>query len=354
MESSARVEQVEDVAVRWLARRNGGRWDAHDEAEFEQWIEADTGHWVAYTRLESVWRQTGRMKLLGESGAAGTAPARGELVRSPFLSRKALADKLSPSSVSRAYGSCGSARVGRMPALAAALLAAVGLGMGAYFWLSQGLVYRTAVGGISTVPLEDGSSITLNTHSEVRVSVEENVRRVRLTRGEAFFQVAKDPQRPFVVDTGDERILVLGTAFSVRVRPESVEIRMAEGAIRVMATSPFGRDRPLADLHLGQIAEVREGRIVVDEIPLMDIEQSLSWRSGYIALRGTRLDEAIAEFNRYHYKQLVIVDPALAGLRVGGNFRWDNLEGFLRILDEGFGVQARQRGSQIVLTRAPL
>lgn len=346
METSARVESVEDAAAQWLLRRESAAWSERDEAALEQWLSADTGHWVAYTRLKSVWRDAGRMKLL-QPASGGVPPVRGALTASPFLSRRFANAESEPQIATRRAWL-------RRSSIAAGVLLAAAVAAGVYVTGTQAPSYRTAVGGLTTVPMDDGSAITLNTNSEVRVAATARERKVTLVRGEAYFDVRQDARRPFIVEAAGERVVVLGTQFSVHVREEGTRIRIAEGRVRVEEVSWFGAGRSLAELRAGHMAEVREGRIRVEEVPLVDLEQSLSWRAGYIALEGTPLGDAVAEFNRYNHRQLVITDPTLAGVRVGGYFKWDNLDGFLRMLQEGFGIRAQPRGATVLLTREAL
>lgn len=339
MSSKSPVEKVEDIAARWLLKRDAGQWSASDEQQLQHWLNADTGHWVAFTRLESVWRQADRMRLLSSE----SVPARGVLAQSAFLTRKMFSSASSDAAVEV------QPLAKKFFRLAASVLVFMALSAGVYLWHANGSAYRSAVGGLATVPLEDGSSITLNTDSKVQVKFGAKERRVDLTQGEAFFDVAKDPARPFVVYAKNQRVAVLGTRFSVRIKPDGVQIVVADGQVRVEELSLFARGKSSTQLRQGYRAGIQGEHIAVEKIPVQEIERNLSWRSGYIAMQRMPLGEAVAEFNRYNHRQLSVPDPLIASIRITGNLRWDNLEGFLRLLDEGFDVQAQQRGNQIVL-----
>jgi transmembrane sensor len=344
MESKARAESHEEVAAGWLLKRDSGQWHAADRAALEAWVNADVSHWVAFARVEEMWKRVDRMRVLDAGVSVGRAPARGTLSKSPLVSRNILA---------LPEGAAVAPRRGeRIPtALAASILLAAVLGGGAYVGLTSGTPYRTAIGGLATVPLEDGSSITLNTDTDLRVKVTAKERRVNLSRGEAFFEVAKDAARPFVVYAEGQRVVVLGTQFAVRIKPDAVQVVVADGAVRVDADPLLGADRALATLKPGYAAEVRGERIQVVELALPDIEQRLSWRSGYISVQLMPLGELVAEFNRYNHRKVAVSDPVAAGIRVTGNFRRDNVDGFVRMLRDGFGVEAQVRGDRIFLTR---
>ena len=122
----------------------------------------------------------------------------------------------------------------RPAAMAAGLALAVGLGsLVATQQLGGRRVYATELGGHATVPLADGSKIELNTDTKLRAALAEEQRTVWLDRGEAYFEVSKDPNRPFVVMAGDRKVTVLGTKFSVRRDGDRVSVAVAEGKVRV-------------------------------------------------------------------------------------------------------------------------
>jgi transmembrane sensor len=170
-------------------------------------------------------------------------------------------------------------------------------------------------------------------------------------RGEAFFDVAKDPARPFVVYANDKLVIAVGTQFAVRMKPEGLQVIVAEGRVRVDKTTVIGRAEPLAELVAGNVAIADRSMVRVQVQPIAEVEQALSWRAGHVVLSRTTLDDAVAEFNRYNRRQLVINDPALAEIQVGGNFKADNIDGFVRLLEEGFHIRAEEHGNRIVLTR---
>ena len=122
----------------------------------------------------------------------------------------------------------------RMFALAAAATVLLAVGAGVYWTFApKGERYDTPVGGLASVPMGDGSHVTLNTDSEIRIALTDTERRVELGRGEAYFEVSKDPNRPFVVRAGNKRVIAVGTKFSVRREGDDIEIVVTEGKVRV-------------------------------------------------------------------------------------------------------------------------
>jgi transmembrane sensor len=326
---------IEQRAAEWLARRTDEDWNEASEAGLREWLASSTAHRVAFIRLKTAWERAARLKAL----SAGT-PAEGVL--SPATWR------FSP--VFDGHGARSRARAVASPRVWAAA-AAVLLAVGALLWsgrLLNGESYATAVGGLESVPMVDGSQITLNTDSRVRLALDESERRVDLAQGEAYFQVAKDGARPFVVRAGETTITALGTEFSVRLDGDDVRVFVTEGRVRVERAGGPVSGAP-AELVAGNVARSAGRGVVIQEKAIADVERYLSWRRGFLIFRDTPLAEAVAEFNRYSHQQLVIEDPSIAGIGIGGSFRSSNVEAFIRLLEEGLGLGIERRPDRIIL-----
>lgn len=385
-----RTNEIEEAASEWLCRRESGQWTPTDQARFEQWLDASTLNRVAFLRLELAWEESARLKALGAGTLGNQPPPPGQWNLTPFFDRyRSAADARNTPAISTVTeDSCDipdTGIVAKTPdsdpappvsavprrrlhrlAIAASVLLVVVAGLGSYqFWTSDIDRYRTPIGGLSSVPMRDGSKITLNTASEIRVAVDANERHIDLRQGEAFFEVAKDPNRPFVVVAGTKRVVAVGTKFSVRRDGESIEIVVTEGKVRVegasrplrstaVAASGSTAQLPGADdpvfLTPGAIAYVGEAGVLVRQKTLAEAETHLSWRSGILMFREQSLANAVAEFNRYSVRKIVIADPAVAALEVEGNFRAHNVEAFVRLLESGFPVRASVEDDQIVLS----
>jgi transmembrane sensor len=235
--------------------------------------------------------------------------------------------------------------------VAAALLI---VSVGAYFKLApRGELYATPIGGLASVPMADGSQVTLNTDSQIRIALSDTERRVELGHGEAFFEVSKDAARPFVVRAGNKRVIAVGTKFSVRREGNVVEVVVTEGKVRVedRARAQGSRVDGSADVFLtpGSIARADDSGVLVQRKTLPEAEQQLSWRTGVLMFRDQSLGEAAAEFNRYNLRKIVIREPSVAALKIEGNFRATNVEAFVRLLESGFPVRAEAQADQIVV-----
>lgn len=347
MESS---RQIEERAGQWLAKRDSNAWSASDEAEFNAWLEQSTLHVVAFVRLEVAWNQAKRLKALGAGVPAGEVPTPEQWQLDPF--DRDVASSTPGDTGTKTASAVASSR--RRWAVGASLFIAIAAGLILYAW-PFGSTYRTPVGGIASVPMSDGSKVTLNTDSRVRLAVTESERRVELERGEAFFEVARDPDRPFVVEAGDKRVVAVGTQFSVRRDGNDVRVFIAEGTVRIEdETEPAVRERTnddkLLTLSAGSIARASDAGVLIQETTVPEIESYLSWRTGHLIFRDMALADAIAEFNRYNTRKIVIEDPAVAAIRVSGKFRSTQFEAFVRLMEEGFPVRALRVGDEIVLT----
>jgi transmembrane sensor len=206
--------------------------------------------------------------------------------------------------------------------------------------------YRTEVGGMQRVSLADGSRITLNTDSEVRVALDDRERHVRLDQGEAFFQVAKDASRPFIVGVDGTRVIAVGTAFSVRRNGDEVLVVVTEGEVKIESTN-----RGPVHVPAGNLARTRRDQITLQPQAAVELDAALSWRTGFLVFRETPLTVAAAEFNRYNARKIVVADAGVGSIRLSGKFRSTQHDAFIRLLEAGFPVRVQQAGDQVILTR---
>jgi transmembrane sensor len=312
-------KEIEQAAAAWLARRDRKEWGDADEAALRDWMSASVAHRVAFIRLEAAWAQAGRLKDLTAPGFDAPQPVALDEPR----------------------------RMARM-AIAAVIL--VGCTAAALWAMTAhtGASYRTAVGSIKAVPMRDGSTVTLNTDSGIRVALSDTERRVDLDKGEAFFEVAKDLTRPFVVRVGDERVIAVGTKFSVRREGDNVRVIVAEGRVRVeRAETP--QQTAAALVSKGSVAVAGAAGVLIQDEALPEVEERLSWRQGFVVFHETLLSDAVAELNRYNDRKIIIEDSRIGSMRIGGHFRSNNAEGFVRLLAEALPIRVENDNGRIVL-----
>ena len=346
--------QIEHHAAVWLARRDGSDWSTAEAAALDAWLSAATAHKVAFLRLEAAWRQSGRLKALGAGLAAGELPDRGHWSQTRFGLYAAGALESAPA-LDAASAPPGprtpSPRRGR-GWLAAAVLALCAISLTG-LWRSyeqiEPLSYRTPVGSLRSIGLADGSAATLSSGSGIDVALSRHERNIDLIRGEAYFDVAKDGARPFAVQAGEHRIVAVGTRFAVRRDGDEVRVVVTEGTVRLESASTDGRGQPVTLLPAGSSALANASGVLVRAGSTADAERALDWRRGYLVFLDTPLAVAVAEFNRYNTRPLVIGDATAAQLRIGGSFRWSNAELFANLLEQAVPVRAERETERIVL-----
>src|SRR5581483_11111648 len=219
--------------------------------------------------------------------------------------------------------------------------------------------YVTTNAGYQRVTLEDGSVVELNASSEVRVRFTPGLRQLTLVRGEALFSVAKNPHRPFVVTARNVSVSAVGTAFDVRFQGANVEVLVTEGKVEV--SSPTAASGALAPARVaaGERLVVAASGAADDATRVEKIEpaatrESLAWQAPHFVFVDTPLSEVAAQFNRRDPIQLESRDPALGARMVGGNFRADNVEAFVRLLEGNHDITVeRPDAEHIILRSAP-
>lgn len=192
-------------------------------------------------------------------------------------------------------------------------------------------VYATNVGQRSTVPLADGSGLTLDTNTVVAVSYGEQ-RSIQLQRGQALFDVMKGDARPFVVSAGDRRVTATGTSFDVRFDEDRVEVTLVEGSVTVEQMAPDGRQQASTRLRPGEKLVARVGGAATVEP--VNPDTIVSWTNGTHVFRNTPLQDAIAEVNRYADSPIVLRDAALENIEVNGVFSTGRPAEFARMISE--------------------
>ncbi len=357
MESSI---EIEERAGAWLSKRESGHWSAEDQAHLTQWLNACTANRVAYLRQEAAWEYALRLQALKGNTPRGEIPSPEDWRLSPFFSdgHSAIAPpfaRIDPNPNAREVRALRDVMRGKPSlkrfAFAASVLLAIAASIAWYSW-SQDPSYRTPIGVTAAVPLPDGSKITLNTDSEIHVAVTKKERRIELNKGEAFFNVAKDPTRPFIVTVGNRHVIAVGTAFSVRREGNDIHVLVTEGKVRIEDdTFSSSKSNPVP-VTAGGIARAGDAGIIVQQNSLPEIEDYLSWRAGYLIFRETPLADAISEFNRYNEQKILIQDPAIAAIRFSGKIHPTSFEPFIRLLEDSFLIRAQRADGKILLTAA--
>jgi transmembrane sensor len=315
-------------AAAWIVRLHGPHRSAELEAGFRAWLEADAENGRQFERVTEVW----------EAGSAlSTAGV-------PRVAR--WREEPAP----------------RRWALAAMVLLALGLGTWGvdYFWLNPS--YATRLGEQRLVRLDDGTRIAMNSSTRIHLAYRDDERRVRLDRGEAYFEVARDPGRPFIVIAGDHHVTALGTAFVVRHENGGTAVTLVEGKVAVFEG---GHAVPTHSPQTAAPEAAPDNRIVLSPgqrltfvgrgTPRLDqprIDAVTAWRRGEVMLDNTTLADAVAEMNRYDERLLIIDDPRAAAMRVSGIYHAGDSAGFARTVAALYGLQVVHEPGRIHLRGA--
>lgn len=349
--------QAEQEAARWIGQREAGPWTESDAVAFEAWLNESMSHRAAYYRFNTAWKETGRLNALGRDAYTGSP------LSVSFDERKG---EKGPKTPTRA-------RVALVTIAAGLAVILIGALFTSHERIFDRDTYTTPVGGLATVPMSDGSRVTLNTDSKLRIKVDEKQRFIELEQGEAFFEVAKDPARPFIVQAGNRAVTAIGTQFSVRRERNDIRVVVTEGTVKMAALESVisaGSDAKISQaapkvasgssandgknhdlvIAAGTAARVQGDDVLLQTKTMPEIEQRLSWRTGVLTFRNTRLADAIAEFNRYNPQQIIIQDQKIAEVRIGGIFRTTNLQSFIQLIEVDLDVRTRQKGNNIILS----
>lgn len=334
-------EAIEARAAAWIAQRDDG-FSPADEVAFTEWCATDRRHVDAVARLEKAWSVLSELR--NYRPAARAHPDR---------------DLLAPPTTKRLRA---------FPAWIAGT-AVAGAIVFAFIWYSPNLpvspalrstqVYTTTVGGYQRLTLSDGSIVELNDRSEVRVRYTADERRVQLVSGQAHFAVAGNPTRPFVVETPGVGVRAVGTAFDVRLGQDQVEVLVTEGVVQLERT-PVAVGRTSAEipqpslLSAGWRAVVpheQQQAILKEMLPSDRLRETLSWHGPRLVFVETPLSEVVEQFNRRNRVQISLADDELSTLPVGGSFRAENVESFVRLLTSNGDIAVERPSTDRIVLR---
>jgi transmembrane sensor len=340
--------EIEEEAAAWYARFDSEGATIDDRLAFEAWRAQSPKHAEAFARMQDTWEAFD--SVLTDVGLPSDERRGNRQVRVSLADRLRGRNWTLPASVAAAF---------LLAVAGLGITMGVGSGPSPIVASHAPATYVTHVGDRQTIMLEDGSQITLNTDSQARVLMGERERVVWLTRGEAYFAVAKDARRPFQVRTAEGVVQAVGTAFSVRLREGSVDLTVTEGKVAVLdrraasaAVEPKRGDKRVALVSAGEKAVIAKATADIKALPPAAVDDALAWRSGYSVFAGESLPQALAEVGRYTDVRIDIADPDLNALRITGRFKNGNVDSMLDALEAGFDVRVeRVDGSHIRLSQ---
>ncbi len=329
--NSGRSEAIAAAAAQWLARRDRGL-TAADQDEYLQWLSSDPRHGETLARLEKTW---GILDGLAEWRPEHSAQPNPDLLARPRWARRIVFASV-------------------LAGLAAAAAVAFVLVPRATEPTSAPANVVHVIPQPERLALSDGSVVELNHGGKIETDFTPGERRVRLVRGEAHFTVAKNPLRPFIVEAGSVAVRAVGTAFDVRRDTAAVAVLVTEGKVQVERHAAPAAPAVATPLVAGErvVVETTAPRApVVTTLSSAEIERALVWQGVRLEFENLPLSEVVAEFNIRNSAQIAVADPETGALRVGGSFRADNVDGFVRLLAVSFGVKSERRDDGVLLLR---
>jgi len=379
-----RNKQIYEEAGEWLVNLRVGDMDAAAHKQLDAWFRESPHHIRAFLELSAIWEETEGANLAsGKSTESLIARARAStniiaLEGEGVAARRQEASP-SPRRPSNTPG------VGILTptrflswwtaALASVVVACLGLGLFALkvYWDPN---YSTGTGEQRTLHLADGSTIELNSGSQVRVLFSERERDVELVEGQALFRVAKDHVRPFVVQSAGTRVRAVGTQFDVYRKASGTQVTVVEGRVAVFASVPpkekTGGDMPSSTAAPSSnkerlTAQVADGNSTGETPPVFvstgeqvtvtnqevtkprraNLSAATAWTQREWVFDMTPLAEVVQEFNRYNTRKLVVSDPTLADFHVTGVFSSTDPASLLRFLRAQQGINLIEAGEEV-------
>lgn len=330
-------QSVQSQASAWLAKLDGNDPSEEDLQAFKQWVNQDKAHILAFEKATAAWDELNVLARLPLELQQRTLNQQ----RASQLNKRNLFHRKSYAAVT----------------LAIILVIFVRLKSDIQPPVRE--IHWTAVGEQKSVVLSDNSVVQLNTNSRLKVDYSSSTRAIFLHQGEAHFDVEHQPDRPFEVYAGTGRVRAVGTAFSVRLDVQEIDVLVTEGIVEIAPEIISSPDAPAvaqekhsqlnntAALHepvrleAGETAVFNRDKIkLVQQIEKEEIQRRLAWQEGLLVFNGEALEEVVAQVSRYTDTIILIKSEKARKLRVGGQFKVGDTRAIFSALEKGFGLKA--------------
>lgn len=313
---------IDEQAARWAVRLARAALLPEEQRQLDAWLSSDVRHHGALVRARAHWVDLDRLAALH----SGAVEPRMEAAHWPRVTRR------------------------QWIGATAAAAAAVGAGLSWLALRARAQRFVSGLGEVRRIPLADGSTVELNTASELLVTISEQQRRLELLRGEALFEVAPDRARPFVVLTEAMAVRAVGTAFDVRLEADRLDVTVTEGTVELRQASAAGPVAQGQHLSVNERAVVDRARgLEVHSIAAAEAARRLAWREGLLSFDRETLATAVAEINRYNRRQMVVDDARLAAMPIVGRFRTTDIDDFARAAAAALDAQIVVDGARLRL-----
>jgi transmembrane sensor len=325
-----------ETAAEWVARIQAPDASEEDFAQWEEWLKSDMAHAAAYAAVEEVWELV-------------------PLIDPPWPTRKELAAETIAGSNTAARPGLSSHR--SLPFLSAAAAFALVVIGGWFLSGRDARVLETTTAEQRSLALPDGSRVTLAPETRLIIEQRPERRGVKLEHGQAYFEVAHDPSRPFAVRVGDHEAVAVGTAFDINGNADQFTVTVTQGVVQLRSLEARGpiamevKSSPDLRLEVGDRAAIdRTGNSHVERIPRL--EEITSWRSGRLEYVHQPLKIVVQDVNRYTNRKIEFADPSIGELLFTGTVFVDQLDGWLAALPGAFPLKVVERGSYRLLQHA--
>ncbi len=322
--------RIKQQAGEWLVHLSSNQATSNDRVRFAEWLAADPQHEIAYNRIEQVSEHISSANELAsvDPDAAIAAIRR---------TRKRRVSSWRP--------------MGWNPLGAAAMAAAIIVGV---FIIVKPLdfehpleEYSTQVAQVREISLDDGSSVTLGARSRLEVRFSDTERHINLIEGEAFFEVNKDSQRPFLVKAGVTQVQVVGTQFDVHRGQTQTDISVLQGMIKVINSGANNKQSSVVLTAGKTVSASKDG--LLSAISDINLDELGAWRTGRLIFEDATLLEVIADANRYYKGQIIIANDEIADLRVTAAFNTAQIKEMIFNLTLGLPIDVLEKDGRIIL-----
>jgi len=344
------TSRISQEASLWIAKLDGGELSESDSRSLHTWLQADDRHRDALLEIAGTFDETDVLLELAtlfplQKPSAQTLFQKLRQIKIPALPGAPLAAAVvlvcSLLTVALIFNPLDQDRAGE----------------------KLNIAYQTAIGEQASYTLVDNSTVFLNTDSQIIIEFTDTFRRVNLTQGEVHFEVESNPNRPFIVQAGAGSIRAVGTAFSVRVISESVDVTVTEGRVELITDLQVNPaetdDNAMGDnktqhifLGVGETSQYDGKKQSIETMTQTQIDQKLAWHSGMLLFEGESLAHVVSEINRYTLEDIVIADAAIGDIRVGGYFKSGDIEATIKTLEENFNIKADRVSSKLIYLSA--
>ncbi len=330
--------EIDEAAASWAMRIDEAVPTEDEQADFEAWLNGDIRRVGAFARAQAVLVHVKRAKALGSE----FEPASFGRDRAEAGNIESLADAPpGTSGLTRRRLLIGASAVAATGALAVVIPAG----------RATAHVYETGRGETRLVPLEDGSTVTLNTDSRIAVTIGRAHRTVQLVRGEALFKVATASRAAFTVEAGDTSLRAANATFAVcRLGERPLQVKVCAGNVEVQRTTSTPSRTRLLRANT-QATMPSDGAIIERSVTPEALQRGLAWQEGMLSFEDTPLLQAAEEFARYSNRRIRIADPAVGSETVTGLYAANNPEGFARAVALSLDLHMQTSSGGIILTR---